>query len=139
VKCRAVSVLYDESTGSSFRIRSVVPKRARLRSICTVTSPHWRRIRRPTISGQGDGEKYARVDPLQLNRRRSRAEVSILLLHIGSHHDRGAVKLMGNVRNDGYITNFPQGCCVEVPTYADGTGLHPTVVGDLPPQCAPRA
>ncbi len=42
----------------------------------------------------------------------------------------------GNVRNDGYITNLPQGCCVEVPIYADRMGLHPTVVGDLPPQCA---
>ena len=42
----------------------------------------------------------------------------------------------GNVRNDGYITNLPQGCCVEVPTYVDRTGLHPTRVGNLPPQCA---
>ena len=42
----------------------------------------------------------------------------------------------GNVRNRGYITNLPEGCCVEVPIYADRTGLHPTVVGDLPAQCA---
>ena len=45
-------------------------------------------------------------------------------------------RFMGNVRNDGYITNLPRGCCVEVPTFADDTGLHPTHVGDLPPQCA---
>ncbi len=45
-------------------------------------------------------------------------------------------RFMGNVRNDGYITNLPEGCCVEVPTFADDTGLHPTVVGELPPQCA---
>lgn len=45
-------------------------------------------------------------------------------------------RFMGNVRNDGYITNLPKGCCVEVPTFADSAGLHPTVVGDLPPQCA---
>jgi alpha-galactosidase len=45
-------------------------------------------------------------------------------------------RFMGNVRNDGYITNLPGGCCVEVPTFADGTGLHPTFVGELPPQCA---
>ena len=25
---------------------------------------------------------------------------------------------------------------MEVPTYADDTGLHPTFVGELPPQCA---
>ncbi|HBY63208.1 MAG TPA: alpha-glucosidase/alpha-galactosidase [Solibacterales bacterium] len=45
-------------------------------------------------------------------------------------------RFMGNVRNDGYITNLPQGCCVEVPTFADDTGLRPTVVGELPMQCA---
>jgi alpha-galactosidase len=45
-------------------------------------------------------------------------------------------RFMGNVRNDGYITNLPAGACVEVPTFADDTGLHPTVIGDLPPQCA---
>jgi alpha-galactosidase len=43
---------------------------------------------------------------------------------------------MGNVRNDGYIANLPAGCCVEVPTFADDTGLHPTAIGNLPPQCA---
>jgi alpha-galactosidase len=45
-------------------------------------------------------------------------------------------RFMGNVRNDGYIGNLPRGCCVEVPTFADDTGLRPTFVGDLPPQCA---
>jgi alpha-galactosidase len=45
-------------------------------------------------------------------------------------------RFMGNVRNDGYIANLPPGCCVEVPTFADDAGLHPTVVGALPPQCA---
>jgi len=45
-------------------------------------------------------------------------------------------RLNGNVRNDGYITNLPAGCCVEVPTYVDRTGLRPTRVGDLPIQCA---
>jgi alpha-galactosidase len=45
-------------------------------------------------------------------------------------------RLQGNVRNDGYITNLPQGCCVEVPVYVDGKGLHPLRVGDLPAACA---
>lgn len=45
-------------------------------------------------------------------------------------------RFMGNVRNDGYITNLPEGCCVEVPTFADDTGLHPSTIGNLPPQCA---
>ncbi len=45
-------------------------------------------------------------------------------------------KLQGNVRNDGYITNLPRGCCVEVPLFVDKMGLHPTFVGDLPVQLA---
>ncbi len=45
-------------------------------------------------------------------------------------------RLNGNVRNDGYITNLPQGCCVEVPVYVDSQGLHPVTIGELPVQCA---
>jgi alpha-galactosidase len=45
-------------------------------------------------------------------------------------------RLNGNIRNDGYIKNLPEGCCVEVPIYVDRMGLHPSVVGNLPPQCA---
>ncbi len=41
-------------------------------------------------------------------------------------------RLNGNVRNEGYITNLPAGCCVEVPVYVDGQGLHPVRVGALP-------
>jgi alpha-galactosidase len=42
----------------------------------------------------------------------------------------------GNVRNTGLIANLPQGACVEVPCLVDRAGLQPTVVGDLPAQCA---
>ena len=45
-------------------------------------------------------------------------------------------KLQGNVRNEGYIANLPNGCCVEVPCFVDETGIHPTVVGKLPAQLA---
>jgi alpha-galactosidase len=45
-------------------------------------------------------------------------------------------RLNGNVRNDGFITNLPQGCCVEVPVFVDQRGLHPVRVGNLPPQLA---
>ena len=41
-------------------------------------------------------------------------------------------RFSGNVMNDGYITNLPEDCCVEVPVFADRTGLHPTAVGRLP-------
>lgn len=42
----------------------------------------------------------------------------------------------GNVDNRGLITNLPQHCCVEVPCLVDANGIQPTVIGDLPPQCA---
>jgi alpha-galactosidase len=42
----------------------------------------------------------------------------------------------GNVENTGLITNHSEGCCVEVSLLVDGTGLHPSHIGKLPPQCA---
>ncbi len=45
-------------------------------------------------------------------------------------------KFQGNLRNDGYISNLPDGCCAEVPVFADRLGLHPVRVGALPPQLA---
>ena len=42
----------------------------------------------------------------------------------------------GNVRNEALIDNLQQGCCVEVPCLVDGSGVHPTRVGELPPQLA---
>ena len=45
-------------------------------------------------------------------------------------------KLNGNVTNEGMIANLPDDCCAEGPIYVDRTGLHKTLVGDLPPQCA---
>jgi alpha-galactosidase len=42
----------------------------------------------------------------------------------------------GNVRNDGLVTNLPEGCCVEVPVVARRNNLLPVHVGELPPQCA---
>jgi alpha-galactosidase len=41
-----------------------------------------------------------------------------------------------NVENNGLITNLPNGCTVELPCIVDSNGIHPTFIGDLPPQCA---
>jgi alpha-galactosidase len=41
-------------------------------------------------------------------------------------------RFQGNVMNRGYISNLPQDCCVEVPVFADGSGLHPVAIGRLP-------
>ena len=45
-------------------------------------------------------------------------------------------RINGNVKNKGFITNLPDGCCVEVPCLVDKEGIHPCYVGDLPPQLA---
>jgi alpha-galactosidase len=42
--------------------------------------------------------------------------------------------IYGNIRNEGFIPQLPQGCAVEVPILVDNNGLQPTVVKDLPPQ-----
>jgi alpha-galactosidase len=45
--------------------------------------------------------------------------------------------LNGNIMNtEGYISNLPRDCCVEVPVFVDANGLHPTHVGNLPSQLA---
>ena len=45
-------------------------------------------------------------------------------------------RINANVKNKGFITNLPEGCCVEVPCLVDKEGIHPCFVGDLPPQLA---
>lgn len=45
-------------------------------------------------------------------------------------------KFGGNVINNGLITNLPPKACVEVPCIADGVGITPTYVGELPTQLA---
>ena len=44
--------------------------------------------------------------------------------------------IYGDVKNNGLITNLPQGCCVEVPCMVDREGVHPCFVGNLPSQVA---
>jgi alpha-galactosidase len=44
--------------------------------------------------------------------------------------------IYGNVPNDALIDDLPAGACVEVPCVVDRTGVRPTRVGSLPPQCA---
>ena len=87
--------------------------------------------------GKAMAEKYEKVDPLQFETTaidgRSVEYCSYILEGIVTGNP---FKFMGNVRNDGYISNLPQGCCVEVPTIADANGLHPQAIGSLPPQCA---
>lgn len=82
-------------------------------------------------------EKFAKTDPLSIESTAVGYRSAEYASHIMEAKETGEVfRLNGNVRNDGYITNLPAGCCVEVPIYVDRLGLHPTVVGNLPAQCA---
>jgi len=87
--------------------------------------------------GKTMAEKYAKNDPLQYET----TEIDTRSVEYCSWIMEAVVtgkpfRFMGNVRNDGYITNLPDGCCVEVPSFADDTGIRPTRVGALPSQCA---
>ncbi len=82
-------------------------------------------------------DKFTTLDPLSIESTKLGPRSAEYCSHIIEACETGApFRFNGNVRNDGYITNLPAGCCVEVPVYADRTGLHPAVIGDLPPQCA---
>lgn len=82
-------------------------------------------------------EKFSKIDPLSIETTKLQPRSAEYASHILEAHETGKpFRLNGNVRNDGYITNLPNGCCVEVPCFVDRLGLHPIVIGDLPPQCA---
>ena len=82
-------------------------------------------------------EKFAKTDPLSIESTELGSRSAEYCSHIIEAMETGVpFRFNGNIRNNGYITNLPQGCCVEVPIYADRTGLNATVVGNLPVQCA---
>jgi alpha-galactosidase len=82
-------------------------------------------------------DKYKNVDYLSLESPTLGARSVEYCSYILEAMETGnPFRMNGNVRNDGFITNLPDGCCVEVPLYVDSYGLHPVKVGDLPSQCA---
>lgn len=82
-------------------------------------------------------EKYTHTDYLQYESPKLEPRSAEYCSYILEARATGKpFRLQGNVRNDGYITNLPHGCCVEIPVYVDSQGLHPLRIGALPPQCA---
>ena len=78
-------------------------------------------------------EKFQKLDPLSIESTRLGPRSAEYCSHIIEAKETGRIfRLNGNIRNDGYITNLPGGCCVEVPIYVDRMGLHPTSIGALP-------
>jgi len=87
--------------------------------------------------GRMVAEKFAKTDVLSIEsgelEPRSKEYCSYILEAI----ETGApFRFNGNVRNTGLITNLPGDATVEVPIYVDREGLHPFVVGALPPHLA---
>ena len=77
------------------------------------------------------GEWLNDPEPLDLTRGHEYAAY-IINAYLGG----APYKFNGNVPNTGVITNLPDQVCVEVPVYADQSGLNAIHVGALPPQCA---
>ncbi len=75
--------------------------------------------------------KLAAGEPFEIERSGEYASLIIHSMVTGTPRT-----VYGNVRNAGLITNLPQDACVEVPCLVDRAGVQPTVVGELPPQCA---
>lgn len=82
-------------------------------------------------------DKYKDVDYLEFESTDiSRRSVEYCSYILEARETDKPFRLQGNVRNDGYITNLPDGVCVEVPCMVDVRGLHPLRVGALPSQLA---
>jgi alpha-galactosidase len=74
-----------------------------------------------------------KIDDDALALKRSQEYASGIMYAIETN---GLFRFNGNVRNDGLISNLPDGCCVEVPCMVDGTGIRPCGIGALPVQVA---
>ncbi len=82
-------------------------------------------------------EKYSKIDSLSLESSKiTERSVEYCSYILEAMETDEVFRLNGNVRNDGYITNLPEACCVEVPCFVDGGGVHPVKIGDLPSQLA---
>lgn len=72
-------------------------------------------------------------DP-HLSHERSREYASYIMEAV---YTNNPIQIGGNVQNSGHlIEDFPEHACVEVPCLVNGTGIHPTYVGHLPPVLA---
>ena len=127
-----------ESTGPSVRVRAVVPQEPEGAGPLLRSARFRRGVRGVLQLLQRCSRRSSKsVDYLATESKKLAPRSVEYCSYILEAAETGKIfRLNGNVRNDGYITNLPQGCCVEVPIFVDARGLHPTRVGDLPPQCA---
>ncbi len=89
-----------------------------------------RRLEEPAYEEEV-ARQIAGTEPIELRRS---DEYGALIIH--AEQTGTLLRINGNVINDDLITNLPGGACVEVPCLVDRGGIHPCVVGALPPQLA---
>lgn len=101
------------------------------------------RLRLPVGAYVGISEEN--VEDYEDTRRRLQAGIDLELTEEVSEYAPQVIRatllgeqttIHGNVRNTGLISNLPDGAGVEVPCTVDALGVHPQVMGALPPQCA---
>ena len=98
------------------------------------------RIRRP--DQEASASRWDWQDPDFMAQVKGEKPIEIRASHefasgiINARVTGSAFAFNGNVPNDGIISNLPDECCVEVPCFVDGRGVHPCAVGELPTQLA---
>jgi alpha-galactosidase len=92
--------------------------------------PATTRLKEPAYE-QEVARQIAGTEPIELRRS---DEYGALI--IDADQTDTLLRINGNVPNQNLITNLPDGACVEVPCLVDRGGIHPCVVGPLPPQLA---
>ena len=85
------------------------------------------------IKGWKEMSEKLLTDP-ELSHTRSHEYASYIM---EAAYTNNPIQIGGNVQNTGHlIEDFPEHACVEVPCLINGTGIHPTYVGHLPPVLA---
>lgn len=78
---------------------------------------------------KSQADEFRRADQIEV--KQSHEYAATIMNAIAT--DTSAV-IYGNIANNGYIPQLPDGCAVEVPCLVDANGIQPTVVNDIPPQ-----
>lgn len=123
-------------TESTRHMSEYVPYFRRTEPIATRYAPPWRRdydlyTQRQETYYEKVRRQVAGEEPIPTDRTHEYCSYIIHAIETDS-----PFRINANVPNRGLISNLPDGCCVEVPCLVDARGVHPCVVGGLPPQLA---
>jgi alpha-galactosidase len=88
------------------------------------------------IKQQGEDIKKELKSGRKIELSKDHTYTTIALNIINAVETNKPVRIFGNVKNNGLITNLLEGSVVEVPCMVDKGGIHPCYIGALPPQCA---